>query len=330
MIARERFPIVPRFSGSKRYAWEVLPETRLTIGLGIMCSDGIVLAVDNQYSQDPIKYRGKKLFPLKQGSNYTILAAAANNADSAKRGIEIIESHLLVFEHRPATMDEIKSWIETSLKKLFVEYIDLAKSKKERDALHCDFLFAIWVQGEGLRLFRSNRNIFLEEETQTSIGTGQYFSRYLHELLVGPYITGRPTANEAVCIAAYIVNAAKDYVQGIGKESIISVLHADGRWTNVLQPDVNGLVASFKDLAEIMQHCLRCLDIDAVRDDELDRFGTLLLESVKRFRAGQYQRKEREAKRQASLRGPQDPESTTADQSHPQPSPESPEGSDES
>lgn len=181
----------------KRYPWEKSKEKPLTIGLGIMCSDGIVLAVNNEYSQDPIKFEGQKLFPLKQGKNYTILAAASNNVGTAKKGIEIIEEHLSVFAERMATTEELKSWLEASLKKLTVEYVDFAPTKKERDALHCDFLFAIWVRGEGTRLFYSHRNNILEERQQKSIGTGLYFSTFVSNLLFGHLTTVRPTVRRS-------------------------------------------------------------------------------------------------------------------------------------
>jgi hypothetical protein len=303
----------------------------MSIALGVLCHGGIVLAVDNQYSNDPIKYRGKKLFPLKVGTNFTILVAATGRTSAAHKAIEIIEANLSgLTEDASITFGDLKSWIEAALTRLYVEYVDLPPTKKERDSLHCDFLFAVWVRGEGLKLLQSDRNILLDNRTQTSIGTGQYFSRFLHELLFGPYLVNRPTVQEGCSIAAYIVDAAKDYIRDIGKETIIAVLYADGRWDNVFLSDVSSIIESFRDLTRTMRHCLRCLDVDAVGDDQLEIFGTLLMDSVKRFRAGQSRRKELEARRRSYPEEPQGPGLTKGDPSPPPPSPESPEGSDES
>jgi hypothetical protein len=143
-------------------------EKHVTIALGILCSDGIVLEVDLQYSTGWVKTAGKKIFiltPSYEPNAYcSALLAASGNPDSAKKVVEKIEETL------PSSRDfpTLKDCIESALASVYSQHIDFAPAE-EREALQCEFLVGIRL-GQDCKLFRTNRTMLVEETDMSRNG----------------------------------------------------------------------------------------------------------------------------------------------------------------
>jgi hypothetical protein len=273
-------------------------EKPVTIGLGIVCADGVVLGVDNQYSRDPIKTKGPKLFPITPTEHYSILVAGSGNSDSVKKGVEVISDTLRrEIGNNPITLDVLKAWIEASLAKLFAEHIDFAPVE-QRMELHCDLLFAVWIRGDHeVKLLRTNRTMVFEEKKRACIGTGLYLAEYMMDTIL-PYF---PSVEQAKCLAVYLIAEAKHYIEYVGGQSIIHALHRNGEHTSLLQPEVVGIEESYRFLLQGVRVCLETIDLESVSDDHIESRLEILKRGIVAFRENERKRKEDKEKRRPKL-----------------------------
>jgi 20S proteasome alpha/beta subunit len=291
----------------RRYPWEKPREAPVTIALGIACDDGVVLGVDNEYSRNPIKTKGQKLFPIpsviQPNDGYGILAAGSGNPDSVKKIVETIDKTLAseTIGGTP-TLELLLLHIENSIATVFAQHIDFAPVE-QRQELHCDLLFAIWIRNQGTRLFRSNRTMLLEERKRACIGNGLYLAEYVMDVILPHFLS----VEEAKCLAVYMIGEAKDYIEHVGGQSIVHTLHRDGTHSRLLQPEIRDIENSYGAFFEAIRICLSCVDLDSVPDDNIDLRLAAFKESILHFRGQERKRREHREARRRAAQGPMHP-----------------------
>lgn len=280
----------------------------MTIALGILCSDGIVLGVDLQYTTDIIKTAGQKLFVLKPSydarSGYAVLVAGAGNADTIRKCVEVMDETLAeTFHGRCPAYIELKYSLESALARVFHQHVDSAPVE-ERHGLHCDVLVAVRV-GQECHLLRSNRTMLVEER-QACVGLGFYLGAYLTELLLG---WGIPTTCEVASqVLTYIIGASKDYIEGVGKGTDVHILFSDGRHHSITRPERAEIEKNFATFFQATRQVIACGDTESVSDESIKFWIDLLQKSVMELRAAQVKRlnrrKSMDARVQASHQSP--------------------------
>jgi hypothetical protein len=297
----------------------------MTIALGVLCSDGVVIGVDLEYTQDFMSSTGPKIFwlPKNLDSRYFVLIAASGNPDSAKEFVEYLDSHLAErFPSGVATLKEIKVAIRDSLKRIWFEHIDSAPAN-ERRGLACDFLIAIRV-GTKINLFRTNRTMMPEIKDWACSGLGLYLANYL----VDRILPRHPTTALAAQVVSHVIDAAKEHIQFVGKGSDIHVLPRVGLAYGLTEREKAEV--GFNNLFGAFRQIIGCADPADASDELLESRIARLKSAIETLRSDQTRRVESRLQMKRAIEGLRDLQLTRDDQSPPPPLPESPGGSNES
>jgi hypothetical protein len=261
----------------------------MTIALGVVCSNGVVLGTDLQYTtDDATKTPGQKMFWLCPGRPYSVLIAASGSPDSAKQVVELSEEAILSkYPDSIPTIRQIRACIEDSLREVYLGHIDTAPVN-ERAGMRCDLLVGIRV-GREIQLLYSNRTRLIKEKDAKCFGIGLWFSNYaLTQLL--PL---RPTLEVASQVVAYVIAMAKDYVEGVGHGSDIHTLHLDGTHDSLLLPEREEIEQAFRAAIKVLPHIVDCTDTDIVSDESVSLRADWLMKEIWKLRELHKKRKNR-------------------------------------
>lgn len=289
----------------------------MTIALGLLCSDGVVLGADLQYSTDFIKTAGRKIFIVPSGPNYKIIVAGSGNSDSVKKCVEVIGDHLLDQDSSP-TLRELKEQIEACLAKVYREHLDFAPEEQRRD-LDCELILGVWMESQ-VYLFRTNRTMLIEEREYACVGMGLYLAHYALAQLLHLALS----VDLGSQIVTHVIAASKDYIEGIGKGTDIHILRNDGFHESLIKPEKKKVEEQFEQLFKAFRGIVSCAETWNSQDT-LELWIAAIKRAVEALRNSQEEHRERirllverikeaEANRQFPK----------GDPSHPPPSPESP------
>jgi 20S proteasome alpha/beta subunit len=285
----------------QRYPW-VSKEERMTIAVGFKCIDGVVLATDSQYSDDPAKTTGQKVFPIWSNGHYALTIAGAGFPDSIKgiaRDMELVLGKTI--GSREAGSAEIIRTIERVLRSFHAKHIDTAPPE-ERLELSVQLLIGLWTEREGTKLFGVNRTIAAEVSSHLSVGYGSYLTEYICDALIP---SGWIGVEQATALAAYIVWTAKKYVKYCGGPTGIRVLSDSGKDIRIDQNEVEAGEGYFTDLFRQIGSIVGFLSRTPYPVDvEMGPFTAILKERLLQLR--QQQAQFRDAARQRSLRREED------------------------
>jgi len=167
----------------------------MTMAVGFVCEDGIVIGADRQvtgatYTFPECKLRGIK---WKNGRGIWSYSGAL---DTAKEFQRELESRLML--DRVATISEVRLFLKESL--------NVCLKKKEG----FQTLFGLWIDEEWPALLLSNRADVVDAGRCEIIGWGDSaLARFLRGLfLMSP---GRPTLQQATSSAIYFISQAQKY-----------------------------------------------------------------------------------------------------------------------
>jgi len=270
----------------------------VTIALGVLCTDGAVIGIDLEYTQDFMSSAGQKIFwlPTSLGSQYFILIGAAGNPDSAKEFVGYLEEQLAErFPTHVASLKEVKAAIKDSLKYMWFEHVDSAPAN-ERRALGCDFLVAIRV-GIDVWLFRTNRTMMVAVKNWACLGMGLYLANYLVDRVLPRY----STIELAAQVVAHVIAAAKEHVQFVGKGSDIHMLPRTGLSYGLSWDEQEKVEAGFTQLFGEFRGIIGCADPAAATDRLLDSRLTSLRSVIETLRRDQVERVDVRLKRDQEI-----------------------------
>lgn len=298
----------------------------MTIALGILCSDGVVLGVDSEISVDGGKVAGPKIQVFWEAlPDYNIVSASSGHADSVETARGEIEFELEKFRGKNPVVRELRQSISDALGRVYVQHID-PLPQEERQQMDFSLLLAIRI-GRTARLFRTNRAQVVEQRPRWCIGSGKEFADYLLEL----YLGNRPPVELAAQTAAYVIGITKEHIDGVGHATDVHILQSSGRHWRLSPPEIEELEKNFDSFFKALHNVVACVDSLTVAEDGIDWRIELLKNSLGELRATQRKRLERSAKRLLNFEaGQSDPQQTTTDPSHQRPLQETPGGSGES
>jgi len=282
----------------------------VSIAFGVKCSNGIVLGVDLEYSQDLSSMPGQKMFWLpKTEADYFVLIAAAGNPDTTKTFMEVLESELAVqIPHGHTSWTQLKGVIKSCLKYVYSEHVDAAP-RDERASLGCDLLVALRILNE-TRLYHSNRTMLVEEKGTYCHGVGLYAARCLSDIFLD--WRAHIHVSAAAQIVAFIVAEAAEHIQSVGKGSDIHTLPNEGPAYSLLRWERDEVNSGFGILMRAFQGCLSQIGGGGksfLYPHYLDEFK----KAIDKLRESQAKREEERLTRHLMASTPQP---TKADQSH--------------
>ncbi|HTA69827.1 MAG TPA: hypothetical protein VK776_16175 [Bryobacteraceae bacterium] len=297
----------------------------MTIASGFVVEDGVVLCTDSLYGGG-IKRMGKKIFPLPLNGGAVAFALAGHEAFAARA----IEECTHYFDQNPehqSSIVGIKSTVELALKNFHEQFV-FSRPADEREKVRFELLVAMATLTERPCIFSSCETVLTPISGYECLGSGFYVGEHIIE-------TGYSRAmslDDAVLLGIHATAVAKEYVEGVGgpiqllwlKNGVVSPFHPLN--TSIF---TESFVMSYERRSEEL---LFQAANPKLSDKEFDARTQRFVETTKFIRTHWRERFENASLLEMLMHPgvPANPPSTTADQSHQQPSRESPGASDES
>jgi hypothetical protein len=186
----------------------------MTIAAGFVCSDGLVLCADTQYSSAAVKVSRTKLWQAPSGR---CAIAAAGDEVLMK---EVAETILAMVDGE-STLEEAKEAIEQTMESIYTRHIDPSNDPN----YVVQVLVAIHAS-DGAAIFGHSRWAATAITRAACIGTGEVLGNYVLDRLWGN--EPRPSMAASI-VAAHLLQVAKKHDPWCGLASEIVVLPNVGR-----------------------------------------------------------------------------------------------------
>ena len=189
----------------------------MTIGVGFLCDDGVVLCADNQITwQNQHKYYECKIYPHLTSDWAAYITFAGN--PTLMKSFDGKFKDTMAKMPAPVTAARIRDAIETVL--AFLDVLD-------GDQMHLHLLCAIVIPNKEMKLLKTDAKVVSEVAGYDYVGAGDTSAlRYLAPILTRG---GHFSAKQALNVGVYLVLQAKRYVDGCGGDTNAVILQADGR-----------------------------------------------------------------------------------------------------
>jgi hypothetical protein len=291
----------------------------MTIAIGVVCSDGLVLGTDLEYTGGYEKFPGPKLWQLCPERGNSILLTGAGNPTSIDHVKRIAEDEIR--RNQRDGWNDVVASVESGLRSLYSLHIDPAP-KESQEALDVWIMLAV-RDGIRFRLFHNDRSVLGEVEKANCSGVGLYVGYTMLALLLPEYCT-TDLASEVV---SYILAVSKEWTANVGKGSNVHMLYDTGKWDSLLVPERRKIEDAYidllKDIPKLIGSCESYLPPDLFGSEVEARLARIK-EKLEHIRALQKERGQRRLERARRSEELQDPQSPRVDPSHQQPLPESP------
>ena len=144
----------------------------MTIAMGFVCNDGIVLSADSQITTSLTKSHEAKIqhFDFKGGKAAFVYAGNVNFSLSAYQKVK----KELIQEPPQDPLAKIESILEREYRRNVLKH----PGHSADDSLDYQFLIAFWKDGIA-RLFMSDRTTLVEVDHWEPIGIGYYLAKHL-------------------------------------------------------------------------------------------------------------------------------------------------------
>lgn len=251
----------------------------MTIGVGLLCTDGIVLATDTEYTTGGVlKTYGPKLFTACDRKDVVAIVAGAGSVPFMKTAVDLIGSAIKKLPVSVSTEDA-KGAAEKALLEFHRRHIyPVPKDIRPSFSL----ILGLWTF-DGLSLFKSTlSNLVLAPEYET-VGIGQYVACYALELVRARYVQ----VEQGKFVAVYCIKAAKDYVSGCGKKTNLWALDEKGNIERSSAGEVADIEEYCADLTNALRFAQLGLDIGELGKAEMDTLVSEFRDSITEFKAKQ-------------------------------------------
>jgi len=253
----------------------------MTIALGILASDGIVLCSDSRYTSSSKSDRDK-IFSWLDGGDAVCFALTGNEIN-AKMAIDECREVLAAIPVGKRTIITLKKAIRQTLKPLQESYVDKVPSD-ERDRARFDFVIAIVSSAnKKAGLFLTSDGAIAEITDKACVGTGGYLVEYILRKLGDD----RLTTDQAVMLAMQALVAAKEHDAYCGGYSQFLTVKS-GIVSAVVPYDIRQAEEQILRYERLTSNLLVAIG-DSTQTDEtfrqsVDHFGSQILDVRMRLR----------------------------------------------
>lgn len=180
----------------------------VTIGVGFLCTDGIVLCADRQITDSGgFKYEERKIF-RSLTKEYSLIYSYAGQPDTAKVIFQRLRDAL---GKCTFPKDDVRACVE-----------EIYKDKMSKEI---KTLIGIRIEDVGRYFFRTSKARVVDGGVAEHIGIGDSSAvRYLCDFL----LRSQPSIHDAQIIGSYIVSVANRYVESCGGGPDITTLWFKG------------------------------------------------------------------------------------------------------
>lgn len=272
----------------------------MTIAVGVLATDGIVLAADTQLTAPTVGWKG-------EGGK--IMAVARSMRDQVSGAIAVTGA-TAIYEYLHGLGDELWKDFEDSLdesdkREAYGRFKNIVYEFNEEHVMpwadRPEINVIIGYQRDGqLALWQSNRGVLIEQYDHAAVGIGSLAaSAWLNRV----WKRGLDVST-AIAVATFATAVAKDSVDGCGKYTNVLVIEAD-RWRRIDQSIINEIDRLYEAWASEISPAL-LLDCfgeaphkrtTMSRDDLKTALGTTIQrlrdavpDEVRQWRAAQWER----------------------------------------
>lgn len=193
----------------------------MTIGIGLVYKDGVLLCSDSQFTMASSKMDGQLGYI--EASWGRVYAAVAGNPDYGAAAFQQLER---TKEDTAAKRAPLR-YIENKLKAFYKEHVfgHPLYDKDDEAGLSYTLLLSVGLKKGAARLFRVHDTFLREIKSFECIGSGDDAARGVLRFVH----TGRYGHKQAIAVASYALEQAKVHADGCGGGSQFAVLTNPGR-----------------------------------------------------------------------------------------------------
>jgi hypothetical protein len=266
----------------RRYPWKTsFKENRVTIALGIIASNGIVIATDTQITQsDFLKAgRGKMVGEaLDDGESGAILLSGSGTIGYVESFNQQIAE---LFKSKRPSLETLDAELRNKLRTFYRDHVAPFSSYEPHDRPEMFLLAAAQRDGEKV-MWTSEKSTIRKCYFYEAVGAGAMYANIVMNRLIS-WLRVELDIFGALILASYVIFQVKEHIDGCGKETHIGCIHDN---TLDIFAIGEGLEEDFKVHAEIeTDSILSVLGVQPSRFVDATR-NTRLKESIERRFAG--------------------------------------------
>jgi 20S proteasome alpha/beta subunit len=244
-----------------RYSWVNSREEPVTIALGILTHDAVVIAADSQItSADYLKYGQNKISTVRQSSPEGQLAAMAVTGSGNAAYLRHLKkdfSDVLDYNKKAPTTERMLNRVRKRLKEFHEEHV-LPISDPRPDV----WLLIGYRDRNKMGLWSSEYGVVSETTNYAAVGIGETYAKLLMERLYPAMWP--PSLRMATLLAAYVAYQTCEHVPGVGKK--IDIVQVDTNRVSHVRREVTKVLSEcFEDLAQLEATMLRLVFDDNPR-----------------------------------------------------------------
>jgi 20S proteasome alpha/beta subunit len=206
----------------------------MTIAIGMLCSDGIVLAADRQLTRtDGHKYQEQKIFPIDGGDWKAVLTYAGDPGFVKEVQQRLVDS--LNKKEVKADFRAIHNSLEEILNSMGRQYGDVGT----------ELLVAAWASRERAQLWKFDGRSIHQAYGFNCLGVGD--SSLISYLSINLYRT-EFTIQEGIRLAVYCVSKANEFIDKCAGGPDVATLNQEGTIGAIGQPLVREMRADMEEV----------------------------------------------------------------------------------
>lgn len=335
MLTLDR-PDISRFHPARR---PLPPRTKvsypkaMTIVAGFLVQDGLLLGADTMYTGGAKIHQPKLfgyMFHPDTPQSASIAFALAGHEDFGKMAIDDCVEAIEAYPLAELSIKNVRGLLRNAVKTINDEYVG-KKPSAERESARFELIIGMWLPlAGGLRLFRTNGSAVNDAGNYHCTGFGAYLGDYLMRNIFSPTIM---RIKDAALLAIQALSAAKAYDASCGGDTQFMTIFPGGKISAVVPYDVRTSEYYISEFEKLSRSLLFNIGNAAMADKDFETWLSSFADEVRRIRSFWKGEGFGYLAKQFAKFTPTEqpnPQSPTADPSRPPPSPESPEGSDES
>lgn len=216
-----------------RYPCGFKERNKVTIGVGILTPDSVVLAADTQMSWTDFFMKtgeGKVSWSAKtepRGTAPSLTAGMAITGAGHAKYVQHIQRHFanLITTDKHPSLADFRAHAETYLESFYKKHV-APISAKESERPNVWLLFAYQNADNEVALFSTSNNVVTPEHTYGVVGVGAPYAEMLLSRLFRMFWPIQ--TEEAILSAVYVIKNVKDNVPDCGKETDLIFLSKTG------------------------------------------------------------------------------------------------------
>ena len=198
----------------------------MTIAIGVLAQDGIVVAADTQVGiTDYLKMSfGKIAFGRRTGSVSSGFAVTGAGNSAYLEAVRQIEVESFLDLDAAFDMEDLESRMGERIEDFYSRHVVPFSSYPSNERPDFSLLMAA-VNGDARRLWYTEKNLLIPCSQYAAVGIGTMYAKILlHKLY------SLTDIKAAILLAAYVIHHVKENIDGCGQETTIVYLHKDTTW----------------------------------------------------------------------------------------------------